>query len=189
MSNPTALEFVSALLEYTDCRSTKALDVGCGEGTMGLELCREVRSITMIDPSAETLGNLGIRIRERNIENASVQCGDIFAVNSTDKFDIITFFLSLHHIAAIDSLLCKMHDLSHPGTIIAIAEVSPRETVFHRHDAVPHDTLSSYYVIEKLRDNGFDILRKASLPPICKTDNNGVPERFETYMILATLCP
>ncbi len=179
-----AVGFTDRLAPFLDRHSTSVLDVGCGEGTMGMELCRKVNKLIAVDTSAEAIETIGARVREHNLENIAIVHGDIFSVASDNKFDIITFFLSLHHITHIDSVLRKCRDLSHAETKIAVAEIAPGRTAFHRYDAVPYDTLSLDFLVKKFRENGFRLLLQAPLPSLFRIDKQDIPNRFTVYMAL-----
>lgn len=111
--------------------ASRALDVGCGEGT----LCRALR--------AHVPHVVGIDLDQASLAQASSAGGDIeylhgdFPTQSfgAQPFDLIACVATLHHMD-IDAGLARMRDLLRPGGVLVIVGVARRSRADICYDAV-----------------------------------------------------
>ncbi|MBV8956579.1 MAG: class I SAM-dependent methyltransferase [Solirubrobacterales bacterium] len=96
-----------------ECR--RALDVGCGEGTLTRQLRRSVSSVTGIDCDPPSIAAAGAHPEAGDI--AYVQADFLTARFSPGSFDLITAVASLHHMDA-DAALRRMRALLAPGGVL-----------------------------------------------------------------------
>lgn len=98
-------------------RCARALDVGCGEGTLARELRRRVPHVTAIDRDAPTLE---IARRHDPATDIDYVLGDFMTIPlPAGEFDLIVSVAALHHMDA-EGALTRMRELLAPGGTLAI---------------------------------------------------------------------
>ncbi len=115
------------LLGIAARRAGDVLDIGCGDGLLAQRLAPFSRTVTAIDPdpssvqrAGERLGALpGVQVRESTF--------DAFDPGS-QRFDLITFVASLHHMDTRAALV-RARGMLHPGGTIAVVGLSANKTV------------------------------------------------------------
>jgi SAM-dependent methyltransferase len=103
------------------------LDIGCGEGLLAQRLATVSRSVTAIDPDSAAID----RARERlaGIGRVTLAHNGFHEFDAgSQKFDVITFVASLHHMELADSLL-KARELLTPTGEIAVVGLSANHTL------------------------------------------------------------
>jgi SAM-dependent methyltransferase len=93
------------LLPYLNSPSLKILDVGCGPGTITVDLASRVPQglVYAIDPSAEVIEKARKHAEEKGITNVRFEVGDIFDWQSLDGveeagFDVVHAHQVLQHL-------------------------------------------------------------------------------------------
>jgi SAM-dependent methyltransferase len=97
------------------CR--RALDVGCGEGTLTRELRRLIPEVTGIDSD-----NTSLAAARANPDGGDIQYieGDALAYGfEPASFELITVVASLHHMPA-ERALVRLGGLLRPGGVLAV---------------------------------------------------------------------
>lgn len=104
-----------------------ALDVGCGEGMLTLQLAERVPQVVGIDPDGPSIQAArrhpveGVRFLEENVLTAELALG---------SFDFVGSVAALHHMDEAGAL-ARFADLLRPGGVMAIIGIArPR---------MPHD--------------------------------------------------
>ena len=93
----------------------RVLDVGCGPGTITLDLARLVApgEVLGIDPSADVIGQAA----ETATDNVRFEVGDVFALRGA--YDVVHAHQVLQHLADPVGALVAMRGLTRPGGLVA----------------------------------------------------------------------
>ncbi|KAF2476209.1 S-adenosyl-L-methionine-dependent methyltransferase [Lindgomyces ingoldianus] len=118
------------LLPYLNNPSLKILDVGCGPGTITVDLASRVPqgSVFAIDPSPAGFEIARKYAEEKGVTNVRFEIGDIFNWKELEGveeggFDIVHAHQVLQHLQDPLGALKEMKKLTKPGGIVAIRDV------------------------------------------------------------------
>ena len=107
-------------------KNSKCLEIGCGLGTMSLELARNDHKVTGIDISSDSIKHAKSFVKkylhkknQKKIEYINTSFGKY---KTTEKFDRIIFFKSLHHLINTQKVLKKCFNLLKKNGKIIIIE-------------------------------------------------------------------
>ena len=96
---------------------TRALDVGCGEGTLTRRLRSLVPDVTGIDPDEASIALARSHPRSGDI---TYLVGDVLSYPfEPESFDLVTAVAALHHMDA-GVALARIRDLLAPGGVLAV---------------------------------------------------------------------
>jgi 2-polyprenyl-3-methyl-5-hydroxy-6-metoxy-1,4-benzoquinol methylase len=103
------------------------LDIGCGDGLLAQRLAPVSRSVTGIDPDPAAIGRAANRLA---LHRHVTVCHDDFHdyQSGAQRFDLITFVASLHHMDLRASLV-KARELLTPTGEITVVGCSANKTV------------------------------------------------------------
>jgi SAM-dependent methyltransferase len=122
------------------CPRGRALDVGCGTGTLAARLAGVGYDVAGIDPSEGMLGVL--RTRAPGVE--AVQAPGTAIPFPDDSFDLVLSVAVMHHIADrgdVHGTLAEMTRVCRPGGRILVWDHNPRNPYWRSLMArVPQDT-------------------------------------------------
>ncbi|KAF1947345.1 methyltransferase UbiE [Clathrospora elynae] len=117
------------LLPYLSNPSLKILDVGCGPGTITVDLAARVPQgfVYAIDPSADVIEKARKHAEERGVTNVRFEVGDIFAwekLHGLEEagFDIVHAHQVLQHLQDPLGAMMEMKRLAKPGGILAVRD-------------------------------------------------------------------
>lgn len=117
------------LLPYLNNSALKILDVGCGPGTITVDLAARTPQgfVYAIDPSAEVIQKARKHAEEMGITNVRFEIGDIFDYKSLEgvseaSFDIVHAHQVLQHLQNPLVAMQTMKRLVKPGGILAIRD-------------------------------------------------------------------
>jgi ubiquinone/menaquinone biosynthesis C-methylase UbiE len=117
------------LLPYLNNPSLKILDVGCGPGTITVDLASRVPQgfVYAIDPSADVIEKAREHAKEKGITNVRFEVGDIFTWQDLDgveeaAFDVVHAHQVLQHLQDPLGCMKEMKRLTKPGGIIAVRD-------------------------------------------------------------------
>lgn len=168
--------FYKAVNSYCPCYH-HILDVGCGYGIATRYIRRMCHKMTLIDVSASA-----IRYQRdfwHHDHDVEIYCCTIELLEG--YYDLIYYFLSLHHINDIKSELVKTRKLlAEDGELIICEIASVHDTPFHQNDIVPFDGFSPEQLSDIITQNGFRISRQEI---IAKLNKNGL-----SYDIILFIC-
>ncbi|KAF2643094.1 methyltransferase UbiE [Massarina eburnea CBS 473.64] len=106
------------------------LDIGCGPGTITVDLATLVPSghVLGIDPSASVIKQARAHAASQNIPNVRFEVGDIFAWRAIpgiaeESFDIIHAHQVLQHLTSPVLAVQEMKKLAKPGGLVAVRDV------------------------------------------------------------------
>lgn len=145
----------------------EVLDFGCGRGVMGGRLVETARHVVFLDVAETMLVELSASLGERGYANFSL-CRDLTTVRKC-RFDLINFFLSLHHVDDWRRVLETASGMLTENGVIAITELMPAARKFHR-EKVPHDGFDPMTLLGELGRilGGMVPLTAFELPAIAK---------------------
>lgn len=115
-------QFIKAILENTNIKNKKILEIGCGSGRITKDLVKYAKSVTAIDPDEKSLKQAKENIKTNNITFIKGS-GEDLSFLTLEKFDVVLYSLSLHHIPYQEmksSLVQATQLLSNSGEIIVI---------------------------------------------------------------------
>jgi SAM-dependent methyltransferase len=99
---------------------TRVLDVGCGFGSVALELARAGRNVTALDPSSDACA---VARRTLGAVDATVVCASFGADElRPGSFDAVRFGRSLHHVPDVGAAAERAAMLLAPGGVVVIDE-------------------------------------------------------------------
>jgi SAM-dependent methyltransferase len=118
------------LIPYLKDPSLKILDVGCGPGTISVDLARRVPQgfVYAIDPSSSVIEKARQHAEEKGVSNIRFEVGDIFDWEALDGvqaggFDIVHAHQVLQHLQDPLTAFKHMKALTKPGGIVAARDV------------------------------------------------------------------
>lgn len=96
------------------------LDVGCGPGTITVDLAARVASVTALEVTEEALHLARTEVRSRGRENVDFVVADVHALDLPDaSFDVVHAHQVLQHVADPVQALREMRRVCRPGGIVA----------------------------------------------------------------------
>ncbi|KAF2691646.1 methyltransferase UbiE [Lentithecium fluviatile CBS 122367] len=118
------------LLPYLNNPSLKVLDVGCGPGTITVDLASRVPQgfVLGIDPSANVIQKARKHAEEKGITNVQFEVGDIFNWKHVDGtvaggFDVVHAHQVLQHLQDPLGAMKELKNLTKQGGIVAVRDV------------------------------------------------------------------
>jgi len=103
----------------------KILDIGCGPGTITVDLARRVPQghVTGLEINQAIVDEATAHAKETNTPNVDFQVGDIFSLPFPDaSFDIVHVHQVLQHIPEPVAALREMRRVAKPGGFVAARE-------------------------------------------------------------------
>ena len=97
------------------------LDVGCGDGTLCFKLS-SCNKVVGIDTSEDSINNA---IQNNTYDNVSFINDDYLKHNFNNKFDVIIFVASIHHMNMEEALIKAQSLLNKNGKIIIVGLAKP----------------------------------------------------------------
>jgi ubiquinone/menaquinone biosynthesis C-methylase UbiE len=117
------------LLPYLNNPSLKILDVGCGPGTITVDLAIRLPQgfVYAIDPSAEVIEKARKHAQEQGVTNVRFEVGDIFNWKALDgveeaSFDVVHAHQVLQHLQDPLGAMKQMKQLVKPGGVLAVRD-------------------------------------------------------------------
>ncbi len=100
----------------------RVLDVGCGPGTITLDLARRVPqgSVVGLDREAAVIAEASAAAREAALPNVELGVGDVYALGyDDDSFDVVHAHQVLQHLGDPVAALREMARVCRPGGLVA----------------------------------------------------------------------
>jgi ubiquinone/menaquinone biosynthesis C-methylase UbiE len=117
------------LLPYLKNPALKILDVGCGPGTISVDLASRIPQgfVYAIDPSADVIAKARQHAEEKGVSNVRFEVGDIFKWTGLDGieeagFDVVHAHQVLQHLQDPLGAMKEMKRLAKPGGILAVRD-------------------------------------------------------------------
>jgi SAM-dependent methyltransferase len=97
------------------------LDVGCGPGTITVDLAHRVAPgpVVAIDPAADAVAATTAAIEASDVTNAVVSVGDIYTLGTDQRFDVVHAHQVLQHLPDPVDALARMRSLRAPDGVVA----------------------------------------------------------------------
>jgi SAM-dependent methyltransferase len=96
------------------------LDVGCGPGTITVDLARRVARVSAIEPLGTALDLARAEAARQQVTNVDFVVADVHALDfPDDSFDLVHAHQVLQHLQDPVGALAVMRDLAKPGGIVA----------------------------------------------------------------------
>jgi ubiquinone/menaquinone biosynthesis C-methylase UbiE len=125
------VHYYRMILEAIPPGARRAIDVGCGEGSLCLALRERVPHVVGVDVDANSIALA--RSAGGDIEYLQ---GDFLAQSFVpESFDLIASVATLHHMD-IDTALARMRDVLRPGGVLVVVGVARRSVAGIPYDAV-----------------------------------------------------
>lgn len=129
-------EYLSFALKHIDPKS-KILEVGSGLGHMTLELSRlghYVSGVELSDFSVKTAKQTAEKyLNPDHAGSLKYHTCDFLSWSEEDEFDVICFFLTLHHFENLEDIITKASNLLSEGGKIIVVE--PARDLFSKRNA------------------------------------------------------
>lgn len=129
----TAENSAAHLLPLLEAGQT-LLDIGCGPGTITLDLAERVAPgrVIGVDASAEVIGQAAALAAERGASTVEFRVGDAYALELPDaSVDVVHAHQVLQHLARPVEALREWRRVLAPGGVLALREVDYAGTVVH----------------------------------------------------------
>jgi len=98
----------------------RLLDVGCGPGTLTLDLRRRVGSVTALEHTEEALAIARAEAERQGVAGVDFAVGDVHALDiPDDSYDVVHAHQVLQHVADPVAALREMRRVTKPGGIVA----------------------------------------------------------------------
>lgn len=117
------------LIPHLNSTSLKILDVGCGPGTISVDLAMRIPqgSVIAIDPSVEVIQKARKHAEEKGVTNVRFEVGDIFnwgAIQGIDEggFDVVHAHQVLQHLQDPLGAMKEMKKLARKGGLVAVRD-------------------------------------------------------------------
>ena len=138
-----------------------ALDYGAGTGLLTLALAPRVRRILAVDASRGMLDVLAQKARAESLRSVEILRAD-FTQDPLPPgpFDLVVSAMTLHHVADVELLFGKFHELLAPGGHLALADLDAEDGSFHGHaEGVYHFGFDRVVLAKQLAAMGFHGIR------------------------------
>jgi len=106
-------------------RGQRLLDVGCGPGTISVDLARRIApgDVVGIDLAAEVVAQAEEHRREQGIENIRFATGDVYSLDHPDAtFDVVHAHQVLQHLTDPVRALEELRRVLKPGGLLAVRD-------------------------------------------------------------------
>lgn len=133
----------------------RLLDVGCGPGTITLDLADHVAPgvVTAIDNVPDPLDVARATATARGDTTTSFEVGDVYALDfPDDTFDVVHAHQVLQHLTDPVAALVEMRRVCRPGGLVAVRDADYAAMVWHPADPRLDDWLALYEAVA--RGNG-----------------------------------
>src|SRR5665647_3103119 len=110
------------------------LDVGCGPGTITVDLARRLAPghVTGVDASAEIIEHAAGLAFDEGVHNAVFRVGDVYALDFPDEsFDIVHAHQVLQHVANPVAAMREIRRVLKPGGILAARDADYGGVIWH----------------------------------------------------------
>ena len=100
----------------------EVLDVGCGPGTITVDLARYVEGgrVLGLDPAADVVAEAQAAVDAAGVSGVEVRTGDVYALDlPDDAFDVVHAHQVLQHLTDPVAALREMRRVCRPGGVVA----------------------------------------------------------------------
>ncbi len=128
------------------------LDVGCGPGTITIDLASRVApgNVVGIDRAAEVIAQAEARREGLAVENVTFATGDVYALELEDaSFDVVHAHQVLQHLQRPVDALCELRRVLRPGGILAVRDSDYAAFVWAPDDPMLDRWLALYHQLSE----------------------------------------
>ena len=139
--------------------SMRAMEFGCGTGTLSFLLRDRVKQIVLCDTSSGMLGVTSKKITDFGLDaSMSVLQSDLENGPLPEgRFDLIYTSLALHHVPNTQALLQRFADLLQPAGRLALIDLLEEDGSFHNDPSIPHNGFATEKLGKLLESLGFHV--------------------------------
>jgi SAM-dependent methyltransferase len=115
----------AAYLAHRLTAGTAVLDVGCGPGTITIDIARRVAPgpVVGLDAAADAIAAAEDAAVEAGVTNLDLAVGDVYALeHDDDSFDVVHAHQVLQHVADPVAALREMRRVCRPGGVVAVRD-------------------------------------------------------------------
>ncbi len=164
-----------------------ALEFGAGTGITGFLLRDHLKKIVMIDSSPEMVKIMCDKIRKNKAGNLRARLFDLEKNRWYGrKFDLVMTQMVLHHIADIEDIIGKFHELLRPGGYLAVADLYPEDGSFHGEGFTGHRGFDTEWLSRLLVQKGFRDISSRKCFEIKKQLTKTETKQFDIFLLTAT---
>ncbi|HEX2929524.1 MAG TPA: methyltransferase domain-containing protein, partial [Candidatus Binatia bacterium] len=133
-------------------RNLTVADIGCGTGTLTVELARFARKVIGVDLSQEMLRRARAVARERGLENIEFRQGDALKLPlKTDSVDAVFCVMVLHFLADPQRAVAELCRVTRPGGSVILVDLVQhnqewmREQMAHRWLGIERTSIERWF--------------------------------------------
>jgi len=133
----------------------KILDVGCGPGTISVDLARRVAPglVTAIDADHGVVQKATDLLEQSGLSNCEFTTGDVYALSyPDDTFDIVHAHQVLQHLTNPVAALSEMRRVTKPGGVVAVRDAIYASMAWSPADASLDRWMELYQQMTALND-------------------------------------
>ena len=163
-----------------------ALEFGAGTGIASFLLKDYLKDITMMDSSSEMVRVMNEKIKKTKAKNLKTFNFDLEHEDySKGQFDLIYTQMVLHHVADIENIIRKFHNLLKPGGYIAIADLYSEDGSFHGEAFSGHKGFDTKILSDQIRKQGFTNIKHQQCYVINKKISATETKQFAVFLLIA----
>ncbi len=163
-------------------KSMRALEIGCGTGSLALALEDSLGFILGIDSSQEMVKMFLRKIIQLGLNDIDTVSLDICRHRPEGNFELVYSALAMHHIENIDLIFSRIHNLLYPEGKLAFIDLYEEDGSFHRDSIVPHNGFSPEVLEAKLSNSGFTNIKFREIYKIEKELLDGKIRSFPVFL-------
>lgn len=163
----------------------RVLEYGAGTGLLGFALQGRAGHVTLADSSAEMLAVAREKLQACGAANMEVVSLDLATEPApAARWDVVCSLLVLHHVADVDGLLARLHQVLAPGGHLCLSDLDAEDGSFHGPAFTGHCGFDRVTLLSSLRRAGFQDPRLETAFEIEKPVR-GAPRRFPAFLAIA----
>ncbi len=142
----------AAYLLPTLHRGLSLLDIGCGPGTITIDLARLVAPgvVLGLDASADVVAQAATAAAEAGVPNLEFCVGDVHALDVTDdSFDVVHAHQVLQHLTDPVAALREMRRVCRPGGVVAARDADYRSMSWYPRVPALDDWMALYQQVAR----------------------------------------
>ncbi len=165
-----------------------ALDLGCGTGLLTLRLQPLVRTILGVDSSRGMLAVLEAKARAQGLPNVQARFVDLERGEELEgEFHLVVSSMALHHVPDTAALFKRLHALTRPGGVLAVADLDQEDGSFHSDNTgVAHFGFDRLRLKGLIEQAGFHASRDTTAATVVKETAGQGPREFPVFLITGT---
>ena len=162
------------------------LEYGAGTGITSFLIKDNVKTITMMDNSAEMVKIMNEKIRSAKAKNLNAMFFDLEQEPYTSgRFDFVMTQMVLHHVTDIENIINRFYNLINPGGYLAIADLYPEDGSFHGEGFNGHLGFDVDELATILAKNQFINISHKPCFIINKEISDSETKQFDVFLLIA----